>query len=148
MLKLSQIAQSLQVNVNKVASDLVVKGRGRFFIYYDNSFFAFPSVKRVTVPFDFAQLYAKTIHNKQLEKPKTLKDLKIPPVSSGNLEKIRVAVLLGHFNHGKTTLLDCLINTTNSAAKSDLVSEEKHGITQVKSSLFHFSFNISSGSEN
>jgi hypothetical protein len=139
MLKLSQIAQSLQVSVNKVASDLVVKGRGRFFISYDNNFFAFPSIKKVTVPFDFAQLYAKAIHNKRLEKPKALKDLQISAVSNSNLEKIRVAVLLGHFNHGKTTLLDCLINTTNSEAKSDLVSEEKHGITQVDLPLFHLS---------
>lgn len=39
-------------------------------------------------------------------------------------KKIPTIAILGHFNHGKTTLLDAFCNT-------DLVSTELHGITQV-----------------
>ena len=46
-------------------------------------------------------------------------DSSLPPK-----KRILTVAILGHFNHGKTTLLDAFCNT-------DLVSTELHGITQV-----------------
>jgi translation initiation factor IF-2 len=45
-------------------------------------------------------------------------------VSDRGIEKTCIIVILGHFNHGKTTLLDALGNFT-------IVEKEVHGITQV-----------------
>ena len=42
---------------------------------------------------------------------------------------VPTVAILGHFNHGKTTLLDAFCNT-------DIVSTELHGITQVSPLLF------------
>eukprot|EP01036_Dinobryon_divergens_P025545 gene25545-34102_t len=50
-------------------------------------------------------------------------------------KKIPTIAILGHFNHGKTTLLDAFCNT-------DLVSTELHGITQIiRTRLVNFSSN-------
>ena len=48
---------------------------------------------------------------------------------------VPTVAILGHFNHGKTTLLDAFCNT-------DIVSTELHGITQVSPFLLIISVDV------
>lgn len=132
MLRLSQLAKLIQQPISKVTNELTIKGKGRYLILYHDEIYSFPSTKNVMIPMDLAVKYAKVSHQKRIQPPKQLASLNLPKDIQDSKAKHHIAVLLGHFNHGKTTLLDTLINYTNSTKSSDLVSEEKHGITQVR----------------
>jgi hypothetical protein len=98
--------------------------------------YQFPSAKEVIIPFEDARKYAE-----QIEKSNTgtlnagyFDILKLFSNNKGSWQceagvfsdqnRIPVVAILGHFNHGKTTLLDAL-------GASDICSGEAHGITQV-----------------
>lgn len=153
MYRLATLAAKLKQPVTKVQSDMLIKGSGRMFLKHGDEYFAFKAAKDVIIPADLAAQYAKIRYN-----------ITLPPVDSVRQAEVRsndiflddkqrlVLTLLGHFNHGKTSLLDALINYlykqggadasgalsrgegahTNVAIISDVVGEEKHGITQVR----------------
>jgi len=160
MLRLQQIAKAVHEPLTNVISHLTLKGSGRWFMRFQGQFYGFPSTKKVMVPHELANVYSQVFYKKEIAAHHSLSEELIPKASSSLDSK--VVVLLGHFNHGKTSLLDALINHTHKnqahfATKSDiipkgnkakalekqnfvqmtdgkmsnLVQEEKHGITQV-----------------
>eukprot|EP01033_Poteriospumella_lacustris_P001601 gene1601-1164_t len=161
MLRLASLAAKLKQPTTKVQSDILVKANGRLFMKWGEEYFAYKAAKDVIVPFELAEDYARLKCKLSLPPPASVRDATVNAFTADQDEKKRmVLALLGHFNHGKTSLLDALINhsrssssvvlTTSSAAQatglpngvaavggkvvgdvvSDLVSEEKYGITQ------------------
>jgi hypothetical protein len=141
MYRISKLSHILKQSTNKLTSDLLVKGKKRLFLRYQpDHFYAFPSVNEVAIPLETAKHYAKVAYNQTIPIPVVLDSLPISTkvLSTDSAKSIQqVAVLLGHYNHGKTTLLDSLINITvkekrilHDKAVSNLVAEEVHGITQ------------------
>lgn len=161
MLRLASLAAKLKQPTSKVQSDILVKANGRLFMKWGEEFFAYKAAKDVIVPFELAEDYARLKCKMSLPPPPSVREAAVNTLTADQDEKKRmVLTLLGHFNHGKTSLLDALINhsrssssaalTTSTAAHatglsngatvggkvvgdivSDLVSEEKYGITQV-----------------
>lgn len=150
MLRLQQIAKYLREPLSNVTSRLVLKGSGRYFVRFRGHYYAFPSTREVIIPHELASFYSNIFHTKSIPVYSNLSEEDV--VKNKSLLNAKVVVLLGHFNHGKTTLLDTLINYSsqnnlckkNSYDKSGsqtlaasntkigkLVDDEKHGITQV-----------------
>jgi hypothetical protein len=126
--RLKTISKLLNIPTKKIAEQIGIhqKSRGRYVCCYEGEWYAFLSANEIIIPFKKAQNYAK--HHKK--KFSYLDFDEIPSMTQKTIneidrEKIPVIALLGHFNHGKTTLLDAF-------AGSDLVSKEAHGITQVR----------------
>jgi len=123
----------------------LIKSRRRFYGYFDDIWYEYQALKDVIVPYAAAVNLASTIHSssnsnsnssstitinrndsylQQYISQKRVKPSSSPP-SSSKLKNINgIVVFLGHFNHGKTTLLDAMSGT-------DIVADEAHGITQV-----------------
>lgn len=169
MLRLATLAAKVKLPVSKVQSEILVKASGRLFYKWNDDFFAFKAGKDVILPIDLAQDYAKIKCNLYLPPPLSITDAEVNQYSAENDNRKRlVLTLLGHFNHGKTSLLDALINHSKKDplsvsllnnrdasspllvdgenlhkgkgqsiwkqdfdAISNLVSEEKYGITQA-----------------
>ena len=123
MLSIKGLASRLRLNTMQVAKDLTIKHRRKMFCKFDGTWYQFPANSEVIVPFKQARDYALT-HSKKLPELVGVNDLNYDHLNSKDQEKVPVVVLLGHFNHGKTTLLDSLCGTS-------YVDEEKHSITQV-----------------
>lgn len=167
MLRLASLAAKLKVPAVKVQSDILVKASGRTFLKWGEDFFAYKAAKDVIIPYELAGEYARISFKSFLPPPASIRDAEVLDLTADQDEKRRlVLTLLGHFNHGKTSLLDTLINhsrlsplssslsispsiksvdkgddanTTGKGQRigdltqnfSNLVSEEKYGITQV-----------------
>ena len=126
VVRLKELAKVLKMPHTKVVKDIALRSKKRYFCKYGDVYFQFASVNEILIPFDIARDYA-TKHKKHLTR------LSLTPVRSPKAPidpKIPVVALLGHFNHGKTTLLDYMRG-------SDIVSIEEHGITQVLSRTRH-----------
>jgi hypothetical protein len=118
--RLKPLAKALKVNPDTLMKDICVKRRKQFFCNHGGAWFSFPSMNSIIVPFETAQaVAAKYGISVQLAPDLTVSR---KTVSS----KLPVVAFLGHYNHGKTSLLDALASTA-------FVSREKHGITQVNS---------------
>ena len=127
VVRLKELAKALNIPHEKVLKDITIRARKRFFCKYGDNYFQFASVKEILVPFDVALEYAAS-------KNKSLSQLILAPSRAPKAPtdaKIPVVALLGHYNHGKTTLLDYFRG-------SNIVSIEEHGITQV----FRFSLTL------
>jgi hypothetical protein len=129
--RINTLAKLLKLPTRVLGKELLITAKGRELLYFQGNFYAFPSVNQAIIPYELAKDYAQRTLGKSVEPPKQLTELKVPPNLGNSVVNRQIAVLLGHFNHGKTTLLDTLINVTNSEKRSDLVSEEAHAITQV-----------------
>ena len=118
--RLKSLAKSLKISPDALVKDICVKRRKKLFCEFDGVWFSFSSVKSIIIPFEIAELvaakYKKTVQ--------LIPDLQVHRDESPNPNRIPVIAFLGHFNHGKTSLLDSLGST-------NYVSREKHGITQV-----------------
>lgn len=124
MLSIKGLASRLKLGTAQVAKDLTIKHRRKMFCKFDGTWYQFSANSEVIVPFKQARDYALT-HSKKLPELVGVNDLNYDHLNSKDQEKVPVVVLLGHFNHGKTTLLDSLCGTS-------YVDEEKHSITQVR----------------
>jgi len=127
MLSIKGLASRLKLGTAQVAKDLTIKHRRKMFCKFDGTWYQFSANSEVIVPFKQARDYALT-HSKKLPELVGVNDLNYDHLNGKDQEKVPVVVLLGHFNHGKTTLLDSLSGTS-------YVDEEKHSITQVRVSL-------------
>lgn len=116
--RLKNLSQALKITSNDIIKSIAYRHRRRIYCNFDDLWFEFQSPKDVVVPFESAAKFAlsKGISVK--------KQREIPPLLEKQADDARVIVLLGHFNHGKTTLLDSL-------AKSSIASQELHQITQT-----------------
>eukprot|EP01032_Pedospumella_encystans_P008073 gene8073-9622_t len=123
MFSIKGLTQRLKVHTSKVAKDLTIKHRRKMFCKYDGTWYQFAANSEVIVPYKQAKEYALG-HKKNLLEPININELNYDHLNGKGQEKVPVVVLLGHFNHGKTTLLDSLGGTS-------YVEEEKHSITQT-----------------
>jgi hypothetical protein len=129
MFNLKSLAKRLNLTPSKVLKDLTIRHRRKFFCKYDSVWYQFNSAGDVIVPYEQAQQYAYSA-KKDLPPPINIHEVYPNHLTRKEDKKIPVVVLLGHYNHGKTTLLDAI-------AKSAFVEEEKHGITQVSICTFN-----------
>jgi hypothetical protein len=104
---------------------------GKYLCCYDREWYEFQTANEIIIPFHYAQKYAhsqkKKLHYLDFDHLPSLSSDTASRTSDERIlpqNKIPVIALLGHYNHGKTTLLDYF-------AQSNLVSKEAHGITQV-----------------
>jgi hypothetical protein len=134
MYRIRELAKIIKAPPGKLINEILFAAKGRFMIYFKENFYAFESIKKVIIPHEYANDYSKMILNRSLKPKLPLRELPIPDTADRDNVNRKIAVLLGHFNHGKTSLLDTMINVTNSEKTSDIVSEEKHAITQVEDS--------------
>jgi hypothetical protein len=124
MFNLKALAKKLNIAHSKVLKDLTIRHRKKFFCKYSSVWYQFNSAGDVIVPYEQAKQYAFGA-KKDLPPPISIHDVYPNHLTRKEERIIPVVVLLGHYNHGKTTLLDAI-------AKSAFVEEEKHGITQVR----------------
>jgi translation initiation factor IF-2 len=124
MFRVKNLAVLLKLAPKKVLKDFTLRHRKKYFCKFDNVWFQFGSTKDLIISYNSAKLYAEK-NEKILEEPLNIEKLSTElQLRSKTTKRIPVAVILGHYNHGKTTLLDALGNT-------DIVSLETEGITQV-----------------
>lgn len=133
--RIKEFASLIRENVQVLAKKIAVKARKRIYCCYDDDlyltetnnrllWYQFPSIKNVIVPYDFMSRYCSRVLHRTIELDKSVESsLKLLEASHSNRASYFV-VLLGHFNHGKTTLLDALGGTR-------IAEQESFGITQV-----------------
>ena len=129
--RLKQLAASLAVSTKQLLEDIVIHHRKKIYCQFDGLWFQFPSSKHIIIPSSFVTAYAKNVL-KGNKRPDIICRDEVEDLAkavAGNFESLQktpIIVCLGHFNHGKTSLLDALIGH-----KSKIVDSEKHGITQI-----------------
>ena len=141
MYRLAALAARLKHPAAKIQSDLLVRGSGRLFLKDKDAFYAFQRAKDIIIPEDIARNLGKLKYGTEISQIELIKDSPVLTVEgSVDSKKRLVMTLLGHFNHGKTSILDGLINdlsknSGNTGSKpllpSNIVADEKYGITQV-----------------
>lgn len=145
MLRPARLAALLKVPVIKTQSELFAKSSGRLFMQVDMEFYAFLSTKQAMIPYGLAQDYSLAMYDKELPPFVSVNSARVGSFgSSSSSSKHVVSTLLGHFNHGKTTLLDSFIDKFNEqisnsnlnkltsvSKQRNYVDQEKYGITQV-----------------
>lgn len=118
-----QLCSILKKKQEAIYKEFTLKHRKRFYTLQNGVFYEFQSSKEIIIDED-AILKSKNERNKTFLK-NSRKEVKREVFSNKNIERTPVIVILGHFNHGKTTLLDALGSFT-------IVNKEAHGITQVR----------------
>jgi len=114
-------------SLSTVIKGLCIQHAKKIHMKFEGEWYRFGSAKEVVIPFQLAADYA-VLRDKNLDPQLTtmldpdLLAMHIPDEEAGQRRK-HVVVLLGHYNHGKTTLLDALGSTSH-------VTGEAHGITQ------------------
>ena len=118
----------MKISTETLLKDLTLKHRKAYYCIFDGIWYTFKSSNNIIIPFPYLQKYGNLkFKNKiSIQLIDSIPKLQLQQISSNQQEKRAVAVLLGHFNHGKTSILDNLAGST-------LVENEKHGITQVLS---------------
>jgi len=116
---------------------IILTYRRKLYSKFNSVWFQFPTPNDVIIPleevkatferlnFSFSDLSKQRIDLLNLNDIQSFDLSYLHGRSEMLTNRVPVAVLLGHYNHGKTTLLDALCNT-------DIVSTEAHGITQVR----------------
>ena len=116
-----QLVTILKKKQEDIYKEFTLRHKKKFYTFQNGVFYEFNSSKEIIIDAD-AILKSKNEKNKKLLR-NSQKETRRDYVSTEKHEKTPVIVILGHFNHGKTTLLDALGNFS-------IVSKEAHGITQ------------------
>ena len=121
--RVKQLTKTLKKTNEDLLRDLIFRHRRNFYIYSENIWYQFPSVNDIIIPFNIAKSYAKLNPSRGV----TIQDDPIDTISLPSTQgpRIPVVAILGHFDHGKTTLLDFL-------AKTNAADKEFGKITQVR----------------
>ena len=117
-----QLVSILKMKQEEIYKEFTLRHRKRFYTFQDGVFYEFSSSKEIIID-ENAILKSKNRRHIDLllkSRQETRRDY----ISLQKHEKTPVIVILGHFNHGKTTLLDSL-------GGFSIVEKEAHGITQV-----------------
>lgn len=123
--RISDLAKLLKTSTSKITSQLrLLKNKKKVYLRHEGVWFEFHSTGEVIVPSSAVESLAAAarrdvvcLNEQQL--------LSFAPPSGEIHQAVPVVALLGHFNHGKTTLLDAL------RGGASIVDEEVHHITQV-----------------
>ena len=118
-----QLVTILKKKQEEIYKEFTLRHRKRYYTFQNGIFYEFSSSKEIIIDED-AILKSKNQRN-ILNLIKSKRETRRDYISYQNHVKTPVIVILGHFNHGKTTLLDSLGNFS-------IVEKEAHGITQVK----------------
>jgi len=125
--RIKQLASALGLPTARVTKDLIVKHRKKLYTAQNGSWFVFPSVSETIIPYSVAAAYAKKVlpdRNPVLLSPGQIISTARQYLQVNSPTKRSIFVLLGHFNHGKTSLLDALAGTRYVHGEGDV------GITQ------------------
>ena len=114
--RVKQLSRLLDIPSPKVVKEICQRHRRSLYCQVEDRWFRFKSPADVIVPYVVAATLARR-NGSEVEM-----DPMQPRLSSR--KSIPSVVLVGHFNHGKTTLLDRL-------GGSHIAAQETHGITQV-----------------
>ena len=118
-----QLVTILKKKQEEIYKEFTLRHRKRYYTLQNDIFYEFSSSKEIIIDED-AILKSKNRRN-ILNLIKSKRETRRDYISYQKHVKTPVIVILGHFNHGKTTLLDSLGNFS-------IVDKEAHGITQVK----------------
>lgn len=130
---IAEIAESMEKSIDHVFEILLYVEDGEKYDKADSKIENIDIIKEIVKRSGMKFIPAP----KRLEKVKENKDIvrQDPPDSSVLVKRPSVVTIMGHVDHGKTTLLDAL-------RKTDIVSQEFGGITQH---IGAFSVNLPSG---
>lgn len=115
------LSSSIKVKSADVLKDVALRHRRKFFCKFEEVWYQFPSANEIIIPHIHATKYAKLKNRAIQDNADVIKASMVKPKTT---LRTPAAVLLGHFNHGKTSLLDAL-------AHSNIVEQEVAQITQV-----------------
>jgi hypothetical protein len=125
--RINDLAKLFKTSTSKITKELkLLKNKKRLYLKYEGIWFEFNSISEVIIPSSIVQDVAMSLNKETicLNDEDLLVHDKTHALSTHEQQAIPVVALLGHFNHGKTTLLDALHGTS-------IVQEEAHQITQV-----------------
>lgn len=115
--RVKELAKVLRLSTDRILKDVALKHKRHLFCCFDDIWYKFRKQNDIIVPYSVAKMIA------------VKHGLNIAPLPEPLLvpskNRYPVIALLGHFNHGKTTLLDYLSGT-------NWVDVEAHQITQVR----------------
>lgn len=117
-----QLCGILKKKQENIYKEFTLKYKKHYYTFQDGTYYEFPNSKEIIIDSDVILKSKNKIYKNLLINSR--KSVKRDLVSDRGIEKTSIIVILGHFNHGKTTLLDALGNFT-------IVEKEVHGITQV-----------------
>lgn len=117
-----QLCSILKKKGEKIFKEFTLKYKKHYYTLQDGTYYQFPTTKEIIIDADVILKSKNKIYKNLLIN--SMKSVKRELGSNRGIEKTSIIVILGHFNHGKTTLLDALGNFT-------IVEKEVHGITQV-----------------
>ncbi|CAI5739243.1 unnamed protein product [Peronospora destructor] len=131
-IRIRDFAKALRQPLDKVMKHTVTKSNRRFYLKTKNHQPAeFKGVKQIVLPFRVAQEVAEHF-GVQIAYDKVEPELSDPSaVSDEKALGLRqpVIAVMGHVDHGKTTLMDTLRKQTEASLKQ-IAPSEKHGMTQ------------------
>jgi hypothetical protein len=130
--RIPDLAKLFKTSPSKITAGLkLLKNKKKLYMKYDGLWFEFHSPGEVIIPSSVVQELAVSLQKDIV----CLEDSHLLSFDDNSLtttttdmtqqQAIPVVALLGHFNHGKTTLLDAL------RGGPSIVNEEAHQITQV-----------------
>lgn len=118
--RLPLLASALKTSPAKVLKEISLNHKKKIFSFYDGVWFKFHTTNDVIVPHTVASRLAQ-----KTKRELSFFDMDDIPVQHSDVNpSIPVIAILGHYDHGKTTILDALGGTR-------IAEDEAHGITQV-----------------